>query len=85
MAVFSSEGDLFAVAPLENPGMAHRALRDHHAVAAGVPLDALNVGHALDVAVADDGKLDRLLDLGDGVPVRRVRIVLHRASDRGRR
>jgi len=60
--------------------MAHGAMPDHHAVTAGVPLDTPNVGDAQHAAVAEHRDTDRLLDLGNRVPVRRVGIILRARS-----
>ncbi len=69
--------DVGEILALKNPRIADRRAADHHGVAAGLRLDPIDVGHALHIAVADDGNLHRGFDLGDGPPICLAFVGLH--------
>ena len=53
----------------EDPGIRRSRTADHHSVAAGLLIHANRILRRENVAVADDGNLDGLLDLADQRPI----------------
>src|SRR5580658_278381 len=60
----------------KNPGVGGRSAADHHGVAAGFADHPFGVFRRVDVAIADDGNLHRLLHGGDDAPVSRASVAL---------
>src|SRR5258706_6696509 len=61
----------------ENPGIGGGGAANHYGVATGLLDHALGIFGSVDVAIANNGNADGLLDGGDDVPVGLAGVTLH--------